>query len=109
MATATVQLAWRDPKRYLWPLGLVVPLLPLLGWGLVEATGLGLTKLFVEVVAESTSAVTLFRNLGFDPEALLVDHIRDRKGELRDLMVLAHALPDTWAAMGAAGIEEAVS
>lgn len=76
---------------------------------LVESAGLGLTKLFVEVVAESTSVVRLFRDLGYDPEALLVDHIRDRKGELRDLMVLAHALPDTWAAMGAAGIEEAVA
>ncbi|MDQ6839089.1 MAG: alkane 1-monooxygenase [Actinomycetota bacterium] len=34
--------AWRDPKRYLWPLGLLVPLLPLIGWGLTSATGLGL-------------------------------------------------------------------
>jgi alkane 1-monooxygenase len=33
---------WRDGKRYLWLLGLVVPLLPLIAWGLVEATGLGL-------------------------------------------------------------------
>lgn len=34
-------VTWRDPKRYLWPLGLVVPLLPLMAWALVEATGLG--------------------------------------------------------------------
>jgi alkane 1-monooxygenase len=34
--------SWRDPKRYLWPLGLVVPLLPLMAWGLATATGLGL-------------------------------------------------------------------
>lgn len=32
---------WTDPKRYLWLLGLVVPLIPLLAWGLVEASGLG--------------------------------------------------------------------
>jgi alkane 1-monooxygenase len=32
---------WRDPKRYAWLLGLVVPTLPFLAWGLVEATGLG--------------------------------------------------------------------
>ena len=32
---------WRDPKRYAWLLGLLVPLLPLMAWGLVEATGLG--------------------------------------------------------------------
>jgi alkane 1-monooxygenase len=33
---------WRDPKRYLWLLGLIVPTLPFLAWGLVEITGLGL-------------------------------------------------------------------
>jgi alkane 1-monooxygenase len=33
--------AWRDPKRYYWLLGLVVPTLPFLAWGLVELTGLG--------------------------------------------------------------------
>jgi len=32
---------WRDGKRYAWLLGLIVPLGPFLGWGLVEATGLG--------------------------------------------------------------------
>jgi alkane 1-monooxygenase len=49
MATSVVpegadftQVTWRDGKRYLWPLGLVVPLLPLIAWGLVELTGLGL-------------------------------------------------------------------
>jgi alkane 1-monooxygenase len=32
---------WRDPKRYLWLFGLLVPLFPFLAWGLVELTGLG--------------------------------------------------------------------
>jgi alkane 1-monooxygenase len=32
---------WRDPKRYAWLLGLLVPLLPFMAWGLVELTGLG--------------------------------------------------------------------
>ncbi len=32
---------WRDRKRYLWLLGLIVPTLPFLAWGLVAATGLG--------------------------------------------------------------------
>src|SRR3954465_7921059 len=34
-------ISWRDPKRFLWPLGLLVPLLPFMAFGLVEATGLG--------------------------------------------------------------------
>jgi alkane 1-monooxygenase len=33
---------WRDPKRYAWLLGLIVPTLPFLSWGLVQATGLEL-------------------------------------------------------------------
>jgi len=32
---------WTDPKRYAWLLGLLVPLLPFMAWGLVELTGLG--------------------------------------------------------------------
>ena len=35
-----VAVAWRDPKRYAWLLGLLVPTLPFLSWGLVHATGL---------------------------------------------------------------------
>jgi len=33
---------WTDRKRYLWLLSMIVPLLPLLGWGLVNLTGLRL-------------------------------------------------------------------
>ncbi len=32
--------AWRDPKRYAWLLGVLVPLLPLLAWLLAHFTGL---------------------------------------------------------------------
>lgn len=31
--------SWRDPKRYAWLLGLVVPALPFLAWALASATG----------------------------------------------------------------------
>ena len=37
-----LDLNWTDPKRYLWLLGLVVPTVPFLAWGLVELTGLGI-------------------------------------------------------------------
>lgn len=33
---------WRDPKRYLWLFGLVIPAFPFIAWGLVRATGLAL-------------------------------------------------------------------
>jgi alkane 1-monooxygenase len=35
----TAPVAWRDGKKYLWLLGALIPGLPLLGWGLVAATG----------------------------------------------------------------------
>jgi hypothetical protein len=39
---ALAPATWRDPKRYAWLLGLLIPTLPFLSWGLVHATGLGL-------------------------------------------------------------------
>ncbi len=33
---------WRDPKRYAWLLGLLIPTLPFVAWLLVHATGLGI-------------------------------------------------------------------
>ena len=38
---AASPLAARDPKRWLWPLALLTPVLPLEAWLLVKATGLG--------------------------------------------------------------------
>jgi len=74
----------------------------------IEATGLGLAKLVVEVIADQEPLIAMFRALGFEPEALLVDHVRDRSGALRDLLVLAHAVDREWAAMTATGIVEAL-
>jgi alkane 1-monooxygenase len=37
---------WRDPKRYAWLLGLIVPFAPFLAFGLVAATGLSLLWFF---------------------------------------------------------------
>ena len=76
---------------------------------LVEAVGSGLTKLVVEVVAEQTAVLALFTDLGFTGEALLVDHIRDRGGQLRDLMVLAHHVGQTWSGMDTVGIADELS
>jgi ribosomal protein S18 acetylase RimI-like enzyme len=76
---------------------------------LVEAVRSGLAKLVVEVVAEQGAALALFTDLGFTGEALLVDHIRDRNGDLRDLMVLAHHVRDTWAGMDTVGVADELS
>jgi ribosomal protein S18 acetylase RimI-like enzyme len=70
----------------------------------VDAVGLGLAKVVVDVIADQAALIGMFRSLGFEPEALLLDHVRDRAGELRDLMVLANAVDDHFAAMASAGI-----
>jgi ribosomal protein S18 acetylase RimI-like enzyme len=75
---------------------------------ILEALELGLTKMVVEVVADQEPAIAMFRSLGFDPEALLKDHVRDQTGELRDLMILAHAAERSYSAMTAAGLAETV-
>jgi alkane 1-monooxygenase len=41
---------WRDPKRHAWLLGLIVPTLPFLTWGLVELTGAGALWFFGPVL-----------------------------------------------------------
>jgi ribosomal protein S18 acetylase RimI-like enzyme len=70
----------------------------------LDAFRSGLSKLVVEVLATQEFTIAMFRALGFDPEALLTGQVRDRSGELRDLMILAHSAADGAATMAAAGI-----
>ena len=72
----------------------------------VEAVQLGLSKLVVDVISDQLALIGMFRALGFEPEALLADHVRDRSGELRDLMVLSNDVVSQFASMAAAGISE---
>jgi ribosomal protein S18 acetylase RimI-like enzyme len=72
----------------------------------VDSVELGLAKLVVDVISDQTALIGMFRALGFEPEALLADHVRDRSGELRDLMVLANDVESQFASMTAAGITE---
>ena len=73
---------------------------------LIRAVEAGLRKLVVELVTDQEHAIAMFTALGFTGEALLRDHIRDRDGRLRDLLVLAHYVEETWAAMAAVGLQE---
>jgi alkane 1-monooxygenase len=49
-STEVAPATWRDGKRYAWLLGLIVPMLPFLAWGMVEATGLGVMWFFGPVL-----------------------------------------------------------
>jgi ribosomal protein S18 acetylase RimI-like enzyme len=72
----------------------------------MEAVELDLSKMVVEVVADQEPTIAMFRSLGFDPEALLTDHVRDQSGSLRDLMVLAHSVEEQWSSLVTAGIAD---
>jgi len=75
---------------------------------LVEALRQGFRKVAVETAADNVAAVQMFRNIGFEPEALLRDHFYGRDGGLHDIVILAHAVDDTWSTLLAGGIDEAV-
>jgi RimJ/RimL family protein N-acetyltransferase len=74
--------------------------------GLVTALELGCTHVYVEVVAEQAGLVAMFRKLGFQPEALLADFVRDGTGEPHDLMLLTHNAADNWSALAGLGLAE---
>lgn len=75
---------------------------------LSEAVLDGRRKIVVELAADQEHAIAMFGALGFTGEALLRDHIRDHSGQLRDLLMLAHFVDDTWSGMASIGLVEEI-
>ena len=69
---------------------------------------MGFLKIVVEVVADKLGDIEMFTSIGFRPEALLADQIRDTDGELRDLVILAHYTEEVAASMDVLGVEDAM-
>ena len=76
--------------------------------GLTEAVRLGQLKIMVEVVADKEGDIEMFTSIGFRPEALLENQIRDQNGELHDLVLLSHDVAHVAASMDMLGLDEAV-
>src|SRR5215208_5615572 len=74
----------------------------------LEALDLGTEKIIAEMTPDQKGAITLFQKLGFRIEGLLRDHVRDRAGQKRDLVVMAHEVHDGADQMEAWGISDAV-
>jgi ribosomal protein S18 acetylase RimI-like enzyme len=72
----------------------------------LDAVDMGLGKLVVEVISDQAPLIAMFRGLGFEPEALLTNHVRDRSGQTRDLIVLANSVDEQFAALSAAGVAD---
>ncbi|MGX7730765.1 N-acetyltransferase family protein [Rhodococcus sp. 2H158] len=71
---------------------------------LADAIRAGRRKVVVELAADQEHSVAMFGSLGFTGEALLRDHIRDREGNLRDLVMLAHFVDATWSSIDTIGV-----
>jgi L-amino acid N-acyltransferase YncA len=81
----------------------------LASYAVFEALRLGLRKMVVEVIADQEATVAMFRTLGFEPEALLRDHVCDDDGGLHDLMLLAHSVEASLASLEAVGLGDAAA
>ena len=75
---------------------------------LLEAVGMGLAKLVVEVVAQQESAVAMFTALGFEGEALPArPHPRSERAAARpDRNLHPHFVQDNWASLESVGLAD---
>ncbi|MFT4632784.1 MAG: L-amino acid N-acyltransferase YncA [Candidatus Pseudothioglobus sp.] len=54
------------------------------------ARAAGLKKLVANMMSDQHGAQAAFRRLGFVPEAVLADHVEDRNGMARDLVIMSY-------------------
>ena len=73
-----------------------------------QALELGLRKLVAQMTVDQRSAIALFEELGFRPEALLARHVADREGRLHDLVLLGHDVDAVRSRMQAFGLPDAL-
>lgn len=84
-----------------------------LGSALVQAIFLvaldrGVEKIVAEMTPDQKGAINVFQKLGFRIEGLMRDHVRDRQGQKRDLVVMAHEVHAESDQLSQWGIAEAV-
>lgn len=56
---------------------------------LLAAQEQGVDKVFVRLTPDQGAALTVFEEMGFHPEALLRDHVRDGAGQTHDIAIMA--------------------
>lgn len=54
-----------------------------------QAACMNLEKLSAQMTADQAAAIAVFESMGFKPEALLRDHVRDSDGNTHDLVILS--------------------
>lgn len=72
----------------------------------VQALEHGVEKIMAQMTVDQKGAIATFEELGFKPEALLVDHVKDREGRKHDLLVYSHDVNGFHAQMAAYGVSD---
>ena len=76
--------------------------------GFAVAVGLGIEKVIAQMTVDQKGAIAVFEGMGFRPEALLRDHVKDRDGRTHDLLILSHDVARFQSQMDAYGVTEAL-
>jgi L-amino acid N-acyltransferase YncA len=72
------------------------------------ALGLGIEKVVAQMTVDQKGAIEVFQGMGFRPEALLRDQVKDREGRKHDLLILAHEVARFHAQQEAYGVTKAL-
>lgn len=67
----------------------------------------GLERLTAQMTPDQQGALSMFASLGFRPEALLRNHVKDRDGAPHDIVIVAHDVAERQAQHEALGISDA--
>ena len=74
-----------------------------------QALDRGIEKMVAQMTIDQKGAIATFEEIGFRAEALLRDHVKDRRGEKHDLLVYSHDVAEFQSQMDAYGVSEAAS
>ncbi|HEY8171947.1 MAG TPA: GNAT family protein [Dehalococcoidia bacterium] len=74
-----------------------------------QAIDRGIEKMIAQMTIDQKGAIATFEELGFKAEALLRDHVKDRKGEKHDLLVYSHDVASFQSQLDAYGMTEAAA
>jgi len=69
----------------------------------------GIEKLVARMTTDQKGAIATFEGLGFRPEALMRDHVKDIDGNTHDLVVMSHSVEEFERTLVAYGVVENVS
>ena len=66
----------------------------------------GIEKMVARMTTDQKGAISTFEGLGFRPEALMRDHVKDLDGECHDLVVMSHPVEQFQQTLTAYGVDE---